>query len=202
MKWQPTPVSLPGKSHGRRNLVGPSSWGPKELDMTEQLHFHLQKGPAAGTAEMNSKHYWLSRSQFQRSIFSHPLGKEIKKKKKKNPDHHRTRCTVNYYQSDADQKDKKWNPARMAILTVCKQYMKKSPGRWWTPPPSCSLGTDIGNNPLKGQPVQARTKRVNRAKPRILIPTPGPTLQKTIIQNDTWTPTFTAVVPPTAKMQP
>ena len=85
MKWQPTPVSLPGKSHGRRNLVGPSSWGPKELDMTEQLHFHLQKGPAAGTAEMNSKHYWLSRSQFQRSIFSHPLGKEIKKKKKKEP---------------------------------------------------------------------------------------------------------------------
>ena len=69
------------------------------------------------------------------------------------------------------------------------------------PPPSCSLGTDIGNNSLKGQPAQARTKKVKRAKPRILIPTPGPTLQKTIIQNDTGTPTFNAVVPPASKKQ-
>ena len=26
-KWQPTPVLLPGKSHGRRNMVGYSPWG-------------------------------------------------------------------------------------------------------------------------------------------------------------------------------
>ena len=26
-QWHPTPVLLPGKSHGRRNLVGYSSWG-------------------------------------------------------------------------------------------------------------------------------------------------------------------------------
>ena len=38
-KWQPTPVFLPGKSHGWRSLVGYSPWGHKELDMTEQLHF-------------------------------------------------------------------------------------------------------------------------------------------------------------------
>ena len=38
-KWQPTPVFLPGKSHGCRNLVGYSPWGRKESDMTEQLHF-------------------------------------------------------------------------------------------------------------------------------------------------------------------
>ena len=37
-KWQPTPVSLPGKSHGQRNLAGYSPWGCKELDMTEWLH--------------------------------------------------------------------------------------------------------------------------------------------------------------------
>ena len=37
--WQPTSVFLPGKSHGRRGLVGYSPWGHKELDMTEQLHF-------------------------------------------------------------------------------------------------------------------------------------------------------------------
>ena len=36
-KWQPTPVFLPGKSHGQRSLVGYSPWGHKELDMTEQL---------------------------------------------------------------------------------------------------------------------------------------------------------------------
>ena len=37
-KWQPTPVFLPGKSHGWRSLVGYSSWGRKESDTTEQLH--------------------------------------------------------------------------------------------------------------------------------------------------------------------
>ena len=41
-KWQPTPVFLPGKSHGWRNLVGYSPWGCKELDTTEQLHLHYQ----------------------------------------------------------------------------------------------------------------------------------------------------------------
>ena len=40
-KWQPTPVFLPGKSHGRRSLVGYSPWGGKELDTTEQLHSHF-----------------------------------------------------------------------------------------------------------------------------------------------------------------
>ena len=40
-QWQPTPVLLPGKSHGRRNLVGCSSWGRQESDTTEQLHFHF-----------------------------------------------------------------------------------------------------------------------------------------------------------------
>ena len=31
-KWQPTPVSLPGKFHGQRNLVGYSPWGLNESD--------------------------------------------------------------------------------------------------------------------------------------------------------------------------
>ena len=38
-KWQPTPVLLPGKSHGRRSLVGYNPWDAKELDTTERLHF-------------------------------------------------------------------------------------------------------------------------------------------------------------------
>ena len=40
-KCQPTPVLLPGKSHGRRSLVGYSPWGCKELDTTERLHFYF-----------------------------------------------------------------------------------------------------------------------------------------------------------------
>ena len=34
-KWQPTPVFLPGESHGRRSLVGCRLWGHTELDTTE-----------------------------------------------------------------------------------------------------------------------------------------------------------------------
>ena len=34
-KWQPTPVLLPGKSHGLRSLVGYRPWGRKESDTTE-----------------------------------------------------------------------------------------------------------------------------------------------------------------------
>ena len=33
--WQPTPVFLPGESHGQRSLVGYSPWGRTELDMAE-----------------------------------------------------------------------------------------------------------------------------------------------------------------------
>ena len=40
-QWDPTPVLLPGKSHGRRSLVGCSSWGREESDMTGWLHFHF-----------------------------------------------------------------------------------------------------------------------------------------------------------------
>ena len=40
-KWQPTPVLLPGKSRGQRSMVGYSSWGRKESDTTERLHFFL-----------------------------------------------------------------------------------------------------------------------------------------------------------------
>ena len=39
-EWHPIPVLLPGKSHGRRSLVGCSPWGRWELDTTQWLHFH------------------------------------------------------------------------------------------------------------------------------------------------------------------
>ena len=40
-QWHPTPVLLPGKSHGRRSLEGCSPWGSEQSDTTERLHFHV-----------------------------------------------------------------------------------------------------------------------------------------------------------------
>ena len=42
--WRPTPVLLPGESHGQRSLVGCSPWGCKESDMTEATeHAHTRE---------------------------------------------------------------------------------------------------------------------------------------------------------------
>ena len=40
-QWHPTPVLLPGKSHGQRSLVGCIPWGRCESVATERLHFHF-----------------------------------------------------------------------------------------------------------------------------------------------------------------
>ena len=40
-QWHPTPVLLPGKSHGQRSQVGCSPWGREESDTTERLPFHF-----------------------------------------------------------------------------------------------------------------------------------------------------------------
>ena len=40
-RWRLTPVLLPGKSYGRRSLVGCSPWGLEKSDTTERLHFHF-----------------------------------------------------------------------------------------------------------------------------------------------------------------
>ena len=42
-QWQATPVLLPRKSHGWRNLVGCIPWGRYESIATEQLHFHAME---------------------------------------------------------------------------------------------------------------------------------------------------------------
>ena len=57
---QPTPVFMPGKSHGPRSLVGYSPWGRKELDTTERLHFHFLGGlvDLHRTVQL-LHHYWL-----------------------------------------------------------------------------------------------------------------------------------------------
>ena len=52
----PTPVLLPGKSHGRRNLVGSSPWGHEESGTTERLHFHFSL-PCIGEGNGNPLQY-------------------------------------------------------------------------------------------------------------------------------------------------
>ena len=58
-KWQPTPVFLPGESHGRRSLVGYSPWGRKESYRTERLHFHFHFQPSAEKTFSSCVCYWL-----------------------------------------------------------------------------------------------------------------------------------------------
>lgn len=43
-KWQPTRVSLPGKSRGQRNLQDYSSWGCEESDMSMKTHTEDERG--------------------------------------------------------------------------------------------------------------------------------------------------------------
>ena len=51
-KWQPSPVFLPGKSHGQRSLVGYSPSGRKESDATERLHvYQLRKAATSPPIE-------------------------------------------------------------------------------------------------------------------------------------------------------
>ena len=43
--WKPTPIFLPGESHGQRRLAGCSPWGHKESDTTKQLtYMHTELG--------------------------------------------------------------------------------------------------------------------------------------------------------------
>ena len=63
-KWQPIPVPLPGKSHGRTGLVGYSLWGLKEFYTTEHLHFHFSLSfmdyslPGSSDMGFSRQEYW------------------------------------------------------------------------------------------------------------------------------------------------
>ena len=52
-QWHPTPVLLPGKSHGWRSLVGCTPWGHKSRtrlsDFTFTFHFHALEKDMATT---------------------------------------------------------------------------------------------------------------------------------------------------------
>ena len=74
-QWHPTPVLLPGKSHGRRSLVGCSPWGHWESDTTEWLHFHaLEKEMATHSSVLASRIPWTGEPDGLLSMGSHRVG--------------------------------------------------------------------------------------------------------------------------------
>ena len=71
-KWQPTPVFLPGESHGRRSLVGCSPWGRTESDTTEATWrqwqplsrwCHLTISPSVASFSSCPQSFWSSDKQ-------------------------------------------------------------------------------------------------------------------------------------------
>ena len=59
MKWQPTPVFLPGESHGQRSLAGFSPCGHKESDTTEgtkDAYMHCHKTKLWISSQSESEH--------------------------------------------------------------------------------------------------------------------------------------------------
>ena len=63
---EPTPVLLPGESHGQRSLAGYSPWGCKESDVTERL------SSPAGSSQPCNPRTLISKQDF-RVYFSGPL---------------------------------------------------------------------------------------------------------------------------------
>ena len=88
--WHPTPVLLPGKSHGWRSLVGYSPRSYKELDTTEHKHgegngtplrYSCLENPMDGGAWWAAVHgvakSWIRLSNFTFTLHFHALEKEM-----------------------------------------------------------------------------------------------------------------------------
>ena len=78
-KWHPTPVILPGKSHGWRSLVGCSPWvaeGRTRLsDFTVNFHFHaLEKEMATHSSVLAWRIPGMGESDGLPSMGSHRVG--------------------------------------------------------------------------------------------------------------------------------
>ena len=67
-QWHPTPVLLPGKSQGRRSLVGCSPWGRYKLDTTERLHFHFSLSCTGGRKWQPTPEFLPGESQGRGSL--------------------------------------------------------------------------------------------------------------------------------------
>ena len=86
-KWQPTPVLLPGKSHGWRSLVGYSPWCCKESDTTERLHYqsktvHFREGIQSNRQWKEKLKCLLSSCPNPKSHRSDPKGLKVRTENK------------------------------------------------------------------------------------------------------------------------
>ena len=66
-KWQPTPVFLPGKSHGQRRLLG--AWGHKESDAAE----HTWTAYLGGGTSNRSSYHTVSHPRFMSQEHNQPV---------------------------------------------------------------------------------------------------------------------------------
>ena len=75
-KWQPTPVLLPGESHGQRSLAGSSPWGHRELPTTKWAHLsHALHQSASGySTHCKYSYHFTFHTFLPRSLYSGPMG--------------------------------------------------------------------------------------------------------------------------------
>ena len=78
-QWHPTPVLLPGKSHGWRSLVGCSPWGAKSRtrlsDFTFTFHFHaLEKEMATHSSVLAWRIPWMEKPGRLQYMGLHKVG--------------------------------------------------------------------------------------------------------------------------------
>ena len=155
-QWHPTPVLLPGKSHGWRSLVGYSPWGHEELDTTERLPFHFslsctgegngnplqcfclenpRDGVPGGLPSMGSHrvgHDWRDLVVAERGIFSridHILGHKSNLSKFKKTEV--LNCIFpnhNAIRLDINYKKKNWKKHKHMEI---KQHISKKPTGYW-----------------------------------------------------------------------
>ena len=72
-KWQPTPVFMPGESHGQRRMMGYSPCGHKESDTTERLTLSLSVPPRKlGSSKREIKTFDLKKEENIK--YDHTLG--------------------------------------------------------------------------------------------------------------------------------
>ena len=64
--WQPTPVFIPGESHGQKSLAGYSPQGPKELDTTLPTKVHLVKAMVFPVVMYGCESWTLKKAEHRR----------------------------------------------------------------------------------------------------------------------------------------
>ena len=70
-KWQPTPVFLPGKSHGWRSLVGYSLWGRKSRTRLSDFNFTITLEVFGSSSTITCYSQGLDRADWLRTIGKH-----------------------------------------------------------------------------------------------------------------------------------